>query len=278
MSDEGLGGDWGTQRTRTRSQPQPVITYGDEEDVEGVSDPVVREGFDRRVAAPVGFGVDMWRRQLSPGDTEDGGADDEADALGGAAQLRSQRWDSLTPSPPGASSVPSYPFAGSRSLFSFTQPGSLDDTGSRATSEGRRLFDGDGSEGGGIGPIHSAPFLSPLSSAVGLEDLQQSYDSLLSDGDEDDNGLEEPRRRSGGPLDAVPPSPAHFFLLSSPSVAWTRPVTIIDDKETAGEEEGGGGGKRAGRVGAASATALHALAGLPLSDLSVAARPFYPST
>ena len=283
--------DWARRRP-TRSQPQSVITYGDEVERAGE----VR--YERRtlpMVAPAHFHRDIWGQPLSPIDGEEVGhrrEDGEAAFINTTAAQRAQRWDSLTPSPPISSSVPpAYSFNGSghptigsnlerSSLFSYTQglPSLNDGNAASRTAQSRRALSGeedDGIGGGEVVTIRSAPFLSPLSSAVGLEDLQQSYDHLLSDGDEDDDGLASGVRGShSGPIDVVPPSPAHFFLLSSPSIAWTRPVTIIHDKEMAEEESG----KRGGRGGIAGVQGVHPHLNPPISDLSVAARPFYPST
>ena len=276
-------------RARTRSQPQAIITYGGEDGAAAREHSLSHaRGYDHRGLMPPlsPFRSDIWGQPVSPARSEGddgshGGEDAEAALINGRTDARAH-WDLLTPSPPAPSSLPSTfgfltaprPGLGGghsfdqSSLFSYTQPALGGDA--LRSSVARRVFD-DEDDLDAAPPsviIHSAPFLSPLSSAVRLEELQQRYDHLLSDGDEADDGVVvEAKRRCGASDDLVPPSPAQFFPLHPSSVGWTRPMTIIDDKDG-----GDDGGRRQSRI------AHPTPSGGPSSDLSVAARPFYPSS
>ena len=269
-------------KSRTRSQPVPIITYGDEEDHASHFNPQPRQWdpmrYDRGTLLSVPhstFRTDIWGQPVSPARSDDASLYSTSDA--------GPSWDRLTPSPPRSSALSSafgssdshHRFVlgnSSASLFSYTQPIPLSEHPSSLRQ--RRTLDDDAEEASQPSVvIHSAPFLSPLSSAVRLEDLQQSYDSLLSDGEDEGDGAVEPRlavpqRQSINADEAtiMPPPPAHYSLVSSPSLAWTRPTTVIDDAHEAADD--------AGR-GKLSMAPPHPAIATSLSNLSIAARPFH---
>ena len=229
--------DWKSEgKSRTRSQPAAVVAYEDEEDS-------FEPHAERRTTAQYGHSsllavprstirTDIWGQPLSPARSDD--ASFQSSPNPGAS------WEGHTPSPPLSSSLSSA--FGSSALFSYAQPTPSFSLPSVV--------------------IHSAPFLSPLSSAVRLEDLQQSYDSLLSDGEDDDDGAEQWTVEAEESITAAwssttASSSAQSFRLSSPSLAWTRPTTIIDDV-------------------AKRQSVLSQHVAVASSSLSSAARPFVP--